>query len=274
MIVDASLEFVNRHNAEPFFLYLPFLIPHAGLEVPEDSLREFAGKFPEQPWSSERSSYAPVSQPRAALAGMITRMDRDVGRLLQLLTELGIDGRTIVLFTSDNGAHREGGHNPDFFDSTGGLRGIKRDLYEGGIRVQLIVRWPGRIKAGKTSDEVWAHWDLLPTLAELAGASTPREIDGISFAPALLGRRQKRHEYLYWEFFERGFQQAVRLGDWKGVKPAHDKPIELYNLARDRGEQEDVASKNAKVTARIEAIMKSARTQSALWWRTPWEAKP
>jgi arylsulfatase A-like enzyme len=192
-------------------------------------------------------------------------MDRDVGRLMASLKKLGIDDNTLVFFTSDNGPHREGGADPDFFDSNGPLRGIKRDLYEGGIRVPMIARWPKRIKAGAKSDQVWAHWDLLPTLAEIAGVKPPANIDGISMLNALLGRRQRNHEFLYWEFHERGFSQAARMGDWKAVRKSPDSPLELYDLKNDLGEQNDVAVKHPEVVKKIEDYLKTARTESELW---------
>jgi arylsulfatase A len=175
----------------------------------------------------------------------------------------GVDENTIVIFSSDNGPHEEGGHKSEFFDSNGPLRGIKRDLYEGGIRVPTLARWPGKIQAGQVSDQIWAFWDFLPTAAELAGLPPPTGIDGISMAPALLGKPQKSHEYLYWEFHERGFHQAVRMGDWKGVRLGTKLPLELYNLKEDIGEENNVAAKYPKVVAEVERIMKEARTDSA-----------
>ena len=209
--------------------------------------------------------YRSQPAPRAAFAAMITRMDRDIGRLTARLGELGLDERTLVMFVSDNGPHSEGGGDPVFFKSSGGLRGIKRDLYEGGIRVPMIARWRGTIPAGRVSDHVWAHWDMLPTLAELAGAKTPAGLDGLSMAPALEGQRQRTHDYLYWEFHERGFQQAVRNGRWKAVRQAKAAPLELYDLAADPYEQHDVAAGHRDVVARIERYMQSARTESARW---------
>jgi len=259
LIAEESLKFIEQNSRSPFFLYLAFTIPHAnneagkkGMEVPDQG--EFASKdWPEQ----ER-----------AKAAMITRMDRDVGRLMALIKKLGIDDNTIVFFTSDNGPHREGGADPDFFDSNGPLRGIKRDLYEGGIRVPMIARWPKRIKAGAKSDQVWAHWDFLPTAAEIAGVkppANPANIDGVSMLNALLGLRQRGHEFLYWEFHERGFSQAVRMGDWKAVRNAPDSPLELYDLKNDLGEQNNVAVKHPEVVKKIEDYLKTARTESELW---------
>jgi arylsulfatase A-like enzyme len=256
LMAEESLKFIEVNGGGPFFLYLAFTIPHAnneaknkGMEVPD--LGEFASKdWPDQ---------------EKAKAAMITRLDRDVGRLMALLKKLGIDDNTLVFFTSDNGPHREGGADPDFFDSNGPLRGIKRDLYEGGIRVPMIARWPKRIKAGAKSDQVWAHWDLPPTLAEVAGVKPPAKIDGISMLNALLGRRQRSHEFLYWEFHERGFSQAARMGDWKAVRKSPDSPIELYDLKNDLGEQNDVAVKHSEVVKKIEEYLKTARTESELW---------
>ena len=259
LIAEESLKFIEQNRGSSFFLYLAFTIPHAnneaknkGMEVPDQG--EFASKdWPEQ----ER-----------AKAAMITRMDRDVGRLMALLKKLGIDDNTIVFFTSDNGPHREGGADPDFFDSNGPLRGIKRDLYEGGIRVPMIARWPGRIKSrggGAKSDQVWAHWDFLPTVAEIAGVKPPDNIDGISMLNALLGRKQRSHDFLYWEFHERGFSQAVRMGDWKAVRNAPDSPLELYDLKNDLGEQNNIAVKHPEVVKKIEDYLKTARTESELW---------
>ncbi|MEP7340725.1 MAG: arylsulfatase [Acidobacteriota bacterium] len=254
-----ALSFIEKNSKDPFFLYLAYIIPHAnneakekGMEVPD--LGEFASKD----WPA----------PEKAKAAMITRMDRDIGRLMSRLKELGLDSDTVVFFTSDNGPHKEGGANPDFHDSNGPLRGIKRDLHEGGIRVPMIVRWPGKVKAGKTgnqSGQVWAHWDFLPTAGEIAGAKAPANIDGISMLPALIGKKQRNHDFLYWEFHENGFDQAVRMGDWKAVRHAPDAPVELYNLKTDLGEQHNVAAEHSDIVKKIENYLKSARTESELW---------
>jgi arylsulfatase A-like enzyme len=196
---------------------------------------------------------------------MIVRMDRDIGTIVARLRALGIDRRTLVVFTSDNGPHREGGAAPDFFKSSGGLRGIKRDLYEGGIRVPLVAAWPGTIPAGRVSDHPWAHWDMFPTLAELAGAKTPAGLDGISMARALRGGTQPTHDGFYWEFHERGFQQAARMGKWKAVRLAKDAPLELYDLDEDPGETANLASTQPDVVKRLDDYLKRARTDSARW---------
>jgi arylsulfatase A-like enzyme len=256
LMAAEALDFIDREARAPFFLYLAFTLPHAnnearerGMEVPD------LGEYASRDWTA----------PHQGFAAMVARLDRDVGRVLARLKERGIDRETIVFFTSDNGPHREGGHDPNFFDSNGPLRGIKRDLYEGGIRVPMLVRWPGRIKAGQVSDHVWAHWDFLPTAAEIAGAAAPRQIDGISMLPALFGKRAPEHEFLYWEFHEGGSKQAVRMGDWKAVRLAPGAPLELYNLKTDISEQSNLASQQPKIVAQIEDYLRTARTESEIW---------
>jgi arylsulfatase A-like enzyme len=252
-----ALGFVEQHRDRPFFLYLAYTIPHAnnergnaegnGMEVPSDA------PYTDRPWPQVEKNHA----------AMITRLDADVGRLLQRLKELGLDENTVVFFTSDNGPHKEGGADPQFFHSAGPLRGYKRDLTEGGIRVPMLARWPGRVKAGAVSDQVWAFWDFLPTAADLAGAKAPDGLDGLSVAPTLLGQGgQKQHDFLYWEFHERGFQQAVRTGDWKALRLKPDAPLELYDLKTDLGEKHYVAGEHPDAVARVEAYLKEARTES------------
>ena len=242
-----ALQFVRTNKDKPFFLYLAFTIPHTKLQVP--SVEPYANES----WS----------EPRKKMAAMISRMDADVGRLLALLKELGIDDKTLVVFTSDNGPWPVKGIG-EFFDSNGPLRGHKRDVYEGGIRVPFIARWPGKIDAGKTSEHVCANWDVLPTFAELLGAPAPQGTDGISILPTLLGRpgEQKAHEYLYWEFNELGGQQALRTGDWKGVRlklaENPNAPMQLYNLKDDPGESKDVAAENPEVVKKIDSLMTAA----------------
>jgi arylsulfatase A-like enzyme len=256
LFTERALEFIRRRR-QPFFLHLCWTIPHANNEVGRDT-----GNGMEVPSDAPYSDRS-WPQPEKNFAAMITRMDADVGKIMAALRETEQEENTIVIFTSDNGPHREGGHDPDFFDSNGPLRGIKRDLYEGGIRVPMIVRWPARIKPGQVSDQVWAFWDLLPTLAEAADLPVPSGLDGISMLPAWLGKPQRNHEYLYWEFHEGGFKQAVRMGDWKGVRPAPGKPLELYDLRTDVGETRNVAAQHPDVVARMEKILAGARTESA-----------
>ncbi len=251
-----ALDFVRRSQQQPFFLYLAYTIPHAfneggvnGMPIPSDQ------PYSNQPWPQNEKN-------RAA---MITLMDADIGRLFALLQELGLDGDTIVFFSSDNGPHREGGSDPDFFDSNGPLRGIKRDLYEGGIRVPMIARWPGQIPAGAVSDQVWAFWDFPATAAELAGTSLPERGDGISMVNALFQRPQNSHEYLYWEFHEQGGKQAIRMGNWKAVRLGWKPPIELYDLGTDLGETANLAARYPEIIRKMETWFQETRTESALY---------
>ena len=264
-----AINWIRGNASKPFFLYYAPTIPHVSLQVPEAALNEYAGAFPETPYTGD-TRYLPHRTPRAAYAAMITYLDTQVGRLLDTLKEIGADERTLVLFTSDNGATFDvGGAPTKFFESNGRLRGHKTNLYEGGIRVPMIARWPGRIRAGATSDHVAAHWDIWATLAELAGGPTPPDTDGISFAPTLLGKGgQRTHESLYWEFHANGASQAVRMGRWKGIRQQVAKrphaPIELYDLDRDETESENVAAANADVVCRIAELMRISRTPAVL----------
>jgi arylsulfatase A len=263
-IVDKALDFLRRKSGEPFFLYVPFTIPHAETLVPEDSLAEYDGKFPENPFDGgERQHYSAQEKPNAAFAGMVTRMDRDVGRIMDTLAELGLDENTIVFFTSDNGSIEGFNIDDGIFKGSGPLRGYKRDMYEGGLRVPMIVRWPGKIAAGAVSDLPWAFWDFLPTAAELAGAVAPGGIDGISVVPTLLGQAaQPRHEYLYWENPVGGdLLQAIRMEEWKAVKLGRDVPIELYNLRDDIGETTDLAGHEPEIVERMRELFVTARTE-------------
>ena len=278
LIVERALEFVREHADRPFFLYVPFTIPHLALQVPEDSLAEYRGRWEDPPYEGDYG-YLAHPTPRAAYAAMVTRMDRDVGRLLDLLAELGLDERTLVMFASDNGPtfNRLGGSDSDFFDSAGPFRGLKGSLYEGGIRVPLVARWPGRIRPGRVTDHVSAFWDVFPTVCELTGTDTPGGLDGIGFGPTLLEAGvQREHDYLYWEFRAYGGQQAVRLGDWKGVRQKMrqgNRRIELYDLGRDVEETADLAAAHPELVERIRALMDGgARTESEhfpLRWPQP-----
>jgi arylsulfatase A-like enzyme len=261
LITASALDFIERHKDGPFFLYYASILPHAnnergaaegnGMEIPSDA------PYSDRPWP----------QPQKNHAAMITHLDADVGKLLDRLQALGLERDTIVLFSSDNGPHKEGGGDPAFFHGAGPLRGFKRAMYDGGIRVPMIVRWPGKVPAGTVSTQVMAFWDILPTLAELAGARAPEGLDGLSMAPALLGPRRsgrapQSHEFLYWEFHEGGTKQAVRMGDWKAVRLRPEGPLELYDLETDLGETHDVAAAHPDVVARIDAYLKTARTDS------------
>lgn len=202
----------------------------------------------------------------AAFAAMVTLLDKQVGEILSKLKELGLEKNTLVIFSSDNGPHLEGGADPDYFDSNGLLKGYKRDLYEGGMRVPMIAFWEGKIVAGSTSDHISAFWDFLPTAAEIAGLQAPENIDGISYLSELLGKEQKQHEYLYWEFHELGGRQAVRKGDWKLVSYQVFDPakttIELFNLAEDISEENNVAEKHPEIVKELSELLKTARTEA------------
>jgi arylsulfatase A len=268
VMADDALAFLELHRDEPFFLFLPFTVPHLALQVPDSSLVEYEGVFDEEPYLGDRS-YLPHYRPLSAYAAMITRMDAHIGRILDKLEELGIDENTVVMFSSDNGTTYTGGVDAEYFESTAGLRGLKGSVYEGGIRVPLIVRWPGRVEAGSVSDHVSAFWDVMPTFAELAGRPSPEGIDGVSFLPTLLGRPDQRAANpLYWEYHGLwNGAQAVRLGRWKGVRlGGHDDPdapVELYDLDADPRETSDLAAEHPDVVARIRAVM-DARTPARL----------
>lgn len=277
VFTEEALSFLerNKETRQPFFLYLAYTIPHAELLHPDDEIfKQFKGKFPEQPYvkpagdkriDDSLGTYNSQAMPHAAFAAMVTRLDKHVGQVLAQLKKLGLDENTIVMFTSDNGPHQEAGADPAFFNSSGPLRGVKRDLYEGGIRVPFIVRWPGTIKAGAVSDHVSAFWDFMPTAAQLAGTAAP-QTDGISYLPELLGKKQPQHPYLYWEFHEnKTSNQAIRMGDWKGFRQSPSQPLELYNLQSDIGEVHNVAAANPTVVAQLEQYLDQARTPSDIW---------
>jgi len=243
-----GLDWVRRHKDGPFFLYFAYTIPHGKYQSP--TMEPYAGES----WPNEQKTYA----------AMVDRLDRDVGKLMALLKELGIDENTIVFFTSDNGSATKDGEWARF-KGTGPFRGKKGDMYEGGIRVPMIARWPGRIAPGTESDQVWAFWDFLPTAAEIAGVGSPPDIDGISMLPALLGKKQKNHEFLYWEIGSPRLRQAVRMGDWKAVRLGLKEPLELYDLKTDIGEKQNIADEHPEVVAKIEAYLQTARTESRYW---------
>jgi uncharacterized sulfatase len=246
VMTDYAMEFLEKNAGDPFLFHVHWTIPHAnneggrvtgdGMEVPD------YGQYADKPWPSTEKGFA----------AMVSWMDRDVGRIVELLKEKGIEKRTLVIFTSDNGPHNEGGHDHTYFDSNGPLRGFKRDLYEGGIRVPTIAWWPGVIEPGTRSDEPLAFWDFLPTACELAGVELPEEIDGISFLPTLLGEEQTGHDYLFWKF---GNKTALRKGNWKAVRNKPNQPIELYDLQTDIGEERNVAAEHPEVVAEMEKRM-------------------
>ncbi|MCM1163203.1 MAG: arylsulfatase [Muribaculaceae bacterium] len=278
LIHSQALDFIRSNADKPFFAFLSYTLPHAELRLPEDSVyQEYCRIIPEaddKAWAAKnpnaRGAYGAAPRPYAAFASMVTRLDSYVGDVVSLLDSLGIADNTILVFTSDNGPHREGGANPDYFDSYGPYRGIKRDLYEGGIRMPMIIKWPGHVAAGVDNDHMLAFWDMLPTFAELAGSSDSITTDGISFVPALLGREgQPQHDFLYWEFHEGGGKQAIRLGSWKGVRlnvgDSTKTVFELYDLATDIHEDVNLAEKHPEIVDRMSQMMDSVRTHSDLF---------
>ena len=266
---EVALQFIKDHQKQPFFLYLPFAIPHLGIQVPQSSLAQYEDKIPEQNDESRYGKhYVRHPKPRAGYAAMVSHMDRDIGNIMQLVDQLGLAEDTIFLFSSDNGPtyNRLGGSDSDFFNSSGPLRGRKGSVLEGGIRVPLIVKWPDKIQAGSTTNHQAAFWDILPTVCEILNEQPPSEIDGISIAPTLMNEgEQLQHDYLYWEFPAYGGQQAVRVGDWKAIRSEINQgnmKLQLYNLAEDLGEKNDLASKHPDRVAEMERIMVEAHIPS------------
>jgi arylsulfatase A-like enzyme len=275
-----ALAFIERSQHDPFFLYLAYTVPHAELDVPADSMEPYHDAFdPETPfvwwrhpldWSAYHYRAQPT--PKAAYAGMISRLDRDVGRILDRLEALGLDERTIVMFASDNGRATEGGSEADFFRGDLPIRGTKRDYYEGGIRTPFVVRWPGRVAPGAVTDHLSAFQDLLPTLVELAGAPLPDDIDGISFVPTLLGQpeRQIAHQHLYWEWRGElgrfGTAQAIRMGRWKLLRRKRwlrSPSVELYDLDADPREERDLSTEQPQLVADLIGRMDREHMPSA-----------
>jgi len=274
IIHQKALSFIEKNKDTTFFMYYPSIIPHAELAAPETYMKKFRGKLlPEKNYEGvddgeayKNGGYGSQKESHTAFAAMVYLLDKQVGEIRKKVEELGIAENTIIIFTSDNGPHQEGGADPEYFNSNSELKGYKRDLYEGGIRVPLITYWPGKIHPKTTSNHVSAFWDFLPTVCEIAQIDKPHNIDGISFLPELLGNKQPAHDFLYWEFHEQGGKQAVRLGDWKGIRlDMHENPknpIELYNLANDIGEQNNIAKDHPEIVDKILHIMEKEHTYS------------
>ena len=267
-----ALDFIKENKKKPFFLYLPYTLPHAALQLPEgDSVFEYyKKKFKEEPkpvkaWDGK--GYQPQPYPHSAYAAMITKLDNYVGEVIGELKAAGLEENTLIIFTSDNGPHMEGGNTPSFFNSNGNFSGIKRQLFEGGIREPMIASWPGIIKGGTTSDLICAAWDFFPTFAAMVQQPLSPALDGLSLLPALTQKgKQAKHDYLYWEFHEDGGRQAVRMGDWKGIRENVIKdlngPVQLFNLANDPEEKNNIASENLLIVKKIETIMKESHVES------------
>ena len=266
LIADEMLKFVREKKDQPFFVYYPTVLPHLALQAPQEDIDVYKGRWPETPYKGK--AYEPHPTPKACYAAMVSFVDKQVGRLMDLLKELGLDNNTIVFFTSDNGTtHLKQQVDYEFFKSVGELRGLKGSLYEGGIRMPMIVRWPGRIKPGTTTGHISAHYDIMETLADVAGAHVTARTDGISILPTLLSdpKNQPKHDYLFWDFAGYEGQLAVRMGKWKGIKRGLSKnpeaPLELYDLEADISEKDNVADQFPHVAKKIETIMISARTK-------------
>lgn len=268
LIHEQALKFIRDNKDRPFYAMLTYTLPHAELNLPHDSIYQlYENAFEEVPYDG-KMGYHPSEKPYASFAAMVTRLDKYVGDVMAELKKLGLDKNTIVIFTSDNGPHREGGANPDYFKSYGPLRGIKRDVYEGGIRVPMVAWCPGKIKAGIKTDHVSAFWDVMPTLAELTDVTLPEPGDGVSFLPTLYSKEgQKQHDYLYWEFHELNGREALRCGNWKLIRqPIVGKTIlELYDLSNDIHEDHNLAQQNPEKVKELEILMDEARTESPLF---------
>lgn len=279
LIHEETLAFIDENKDAPFFLFVPSIIPHAELVAPDSIMNAFRGKFdPEHEYEGvddgpeyRNGPYGSQKESHAAFAAMVSLLDQQVGEIMDRVEKHGLTDNTIIVFTSDNGPHLEGGADPDYFDSNGPLKGYKRDLYEGGVRVPMIASWPSVVPQGSKTDHISAFWDVLPTMAEIAGLATPNNLDGISFLSTLKGdsESQKQHEYLYWEFHEKGGRQAIRKGSWKAVKynvfKGKEAQIELYNLEKDVQEENNVAANHPEVVKEMQEILAAARTPSPVY---------
>ena len=268
----------SKKSNSPFFMFYATPLPHAELLLPKEYIEPYIGELePETKYvgvddgpNCKNGGYGSQEYPHAAFAAMIHLLDTQVGEIVAKLEALGIAENTIVVFTSDNGPHREGGADPEYFDSNGIYKGFKRDLYEGGVHVPMIVKWPNTIKAGSTTDHISAFWDIMPTFADVTGAKVADDLDGISFLPTLEGKEtQKKHEYLYWEFHEKGGRVAIRKGKWKAVKyhvlKHANRTIELYDLEKDPSENNNVAAQHLKLVSELTKLMQEARTPSDIF---------
>lgn len=269
LIMDKALGFVEKNAGKPFFLYLTPTIPHADIDIPKELIGEYGGMFHETP-HPEGKHYVAQPQPKAVYAAMVSLLDKDIQRLIDLLDAKGILENTLVIFTSDNGNHKEGGHFPEDFDSNGPFRGWKRDLYDGGIRAPFIVHWPEKVKAGTASYHISAFWDFLPTMCELVNVSVPKGVDGISYLPAITGdNTQKKHDYLYWEFHEQGGKQAILKDNWKlirlNINKVGKEKYELYNLSSDPAEMFDVVSQYPELFSELKNVLLGSHKTSSVY---------
>jgi len=275
LIHQEALNFIKQTSDKPFFLYLPYTIPHGDVIVPHDSTYiYYKNKFNETPLTGKAlntpaHNMNPEAYPHAAFAAMVHRLDTYVGEIVKLIKEKGIENNTLIIFTSDNGPHNENGGDPEYFNSNGKFRGIKRDLYEGGIREPFIAYWPGKIKPGINNNPA-ALWDMYPSFLELAGVKYKNKTDGLSLVPAFFQKgKQIQKDYFYWEFHENNGRQAVRWGKWKGVKlnvmVNDNSPLELYDLETDPGEKKNIATENPAICKKIEALLLEAHVKNNDW---------
>lgn len=284
VIHSKALEFIEKNAGTPFFLYYPSTIPHAELIAPDDEIfKRHSGKYQENPFTKDKTkkgaaygpgiviaAYCPQEQPKATYAAMVERLDKHVGEVMAKLKELGLDKNTLIMFSSDNGVHKEGGLDPEFFNSNSIYRGSKRDMYEGGIKTPMLAMWPGKIIPGSTTNHISAFWDVLPTIAEVAKCKTPDNVDGISMLPTLLsGKKQKAHDYLYWEFHAMNGKQAVRQGKWKAVRlnvlKKAQTVTELYNLDEDPSETKNLAAMYPEKVKELVTLMDKEHSESQLF---------
>lgn len=277
LIHEKTLEFIDRNKDRPFALFVTTAIPHAEMIAPPEYMDRYIGKFGEEiPYVGpdtevaafeKTGAYSSQSHPLSGFAAMMSVLDDQVGEIVEKIKQLGLEGDTVIIFTSDNGPSNEGGKDCSFFKSAGELRGLKRDLYEGGIRVPFIVKWPGKVKKGAVTDHLTAFWDMLPTLTGIAGVKTELGMDGLSILPTLTGKgTQKQHPFLYWEFYEHGGKMAGRINNWKGVRlnvrDNPNGPIELYDLSTDIGEQNNLAAEHPDLVARFDTLFKREHVPS------------
>jgi arylsulfatase A len=277
---NRALKYIGEQKKDkPFFLYLAYTLPHVDLTPPHDSIYDhyvklFGEKPLEQPDRRNHNKQFVELNPHAAFAAMVARLDKYVGEIAEAVTRKGMAENTVIIFTSDNGPHREKGGDPEFFNGNGEYKGIKRDLYEGGIRVPLIISWKGKIKPGQETDHVSALWDFFPTFQQIAGLPARETIDGISILPLLQNKKQMDHEYLYWEFHEQGGKQAVRWKNWKAIRlnvSNGNEVSELYDLSKDPSETVNVAAQNLKVVQQMEEFMRKAHQRNNDWPLLPSE---
>jgi arylsulfatase A len=281
LIQSKAIEYIKQGGSKPFFLYLPYTLPHGDVIGPHDELYNYYVKKFNEPSLTGKDlktrphNISPEPQLHAQFAAMVARLDKYVGELVAAVQEKGIADNTLIIFTSDNGPHKENGGDPEFFDSNGDYKGIKRDLYEGGIRVPFIAYWPGKIKKS-VAEKPAALWDMYPTFLQLAGITVKNKVDGISLLPTFISKgKQKQHDYFYWEFHENDGRQAVRWGKWKGVRLSVNKnsgsPIELYDLSKDPQELNNVAVQNPAVVLQLEIFMKKGHLTNKDWPLLPAE---